>query len=334
MSEKKEEVERVTISGAQGTRRFDKISDALDGMDLAYRSISGYDIVATIDGKQRSEGLGEYTKQKFPGTVQWKRPTFIKEEGMFVIVRKDGTRWEQDDINKLVVDFPLTYPDSHPKKGEDILKASIRDVGDPYINHPDFRRMLMEGEDVIDIHSAKEKFQEDYLRGDPTFMDESMDTDRSSEVEFIIRNPKVEEAREVLDRETEESAFEFYNTVKTNSVRMINLLAMFGTDVDETTGLEGLRNLLYKRVKDSSTKERGMTPQKLFLQWADLPDDELALKALLSKAMMRKIIWDRAGIYEFEGNTIGNTFDGTYTYLKGQEGKSILEAIKIRMSEK
>jgi hypothetical protein len=64
--------------------------------------------------------------------------------------------------------------------------------------------------------------------------------------------------------------------------------------------------------------------------FAEYLPDELDLRAFVTKASIRRIIVDRAGIYEFEGLTLGGTFEAVLDYFR-QGNTSVKEAINIRM---
>ncbi len=164
MSEQKEE---LFITASPQSRRFDKISQAVDG---AASAITDYSIVATIDGQERSQSLGEYTKQKFPGSVQVKKPFYSRDLGRFVIKRSDGTEWNQTDLDEAVKTIPLTYwIQKDPRFGQTITNSSLYNDADSYVNHPSFNVTLNEGEGGLNPKTPKEQLQADMLRGNPSF---------------------------------------------------------------------------------------------------------------------------------------------------------------------
>ncbi len=326
--------EEIFISAAPGSRRFDKINEAVGG---AESQITGYQMVATIDGQERSETIGTYNKQRFPGSRQSTIPFWSADDNQYIFRRADGTIWTQADLNKAVQDIPMNYPQWSPKAGERIMESNLTNFEDVYINR--FRRELFEGEDTLIINQSsgrisREKVFEDMMRGNRAFMDETADEIRSSEVEFIIRNPQISEDREVAVREDKEQAFEYYTAMTSDPDRMRNILYMFGTDTEESVSTKTLRNLLFKKVDDNVTRQAGNTLQKLFCQYSNLPPDELALKAVIAKASIRRILVDRAGAYEFEGTVIAGTYEGVVEYFRKAEHAPLLDAIKMRMERK
>lgn len=326
MAEQKEE---LFIAAATGSRRFDKISQAVDG---AASAITDYSIVATIDGQERSESLGEYTKQKFPGSTQVKKPYFSKDAGRFIIRRSDGTEWTQADLNVAVKKIPLNYwIQKTPNFGQPILESNIHNNGDSYLNHPNFNVTLYEGDGNIALKTEKERLQADMMRGNPTFMDESLDGIRSQEVEFILRNPQMSDEREERKREEKELAMDYYSAMKTDPARMIKILHLFNVDISPDSSTTAIRNQLFKKVDDGVTRDRGATYQKLFIDFADLLPADLDIRSTIALASLRRVIYDRAGIYEFDSTGLGSTFDAVVDFLRQPANHAILDLIRRRL---
>lgn len=327
-TEKKEE---VFIGGASGSRRFDKIKDAVDGADSR---ITDYVIEAVIDGVTRSDSLGEYAKQKFPNSRQRVIPKFDSGLGRYVIRREDGTEYTQEDVNQLVKDFPLTVGQRHwdkSKRGNPITKANLHDVDDLYLGNEAWGRTLEEGDDILNPNLQKEQVIEDMMRGNRAFMDESVDGARSAEVEFIIRKPSIGEEREEKKREEKELALEFYAGMKADPVRMRKILNMFHINPSETATASSLRNILFKIVDDNITQDRGLSYQKLFVKFSELSEEQLNLQSVVTLASDLKIIFDRAGSYEFDGVNLGGTYEGVLKFLGAPENSNILAALKVKV---
>lgn len=320
----------VNIEAAPNTRRFDKISQAVDG---AESHISGYKIVATIDGIERSEDLGDYNKQKFPGAVHSTMPFFDKERRMYIFQRQDGTIWTQEDLNKAVKDIPMYYAHwDKNRAGQRIESANLTDFGDAYICR--LRTDLFEGEGRLNLDSPIEKAFEEMMRGNRTFMDETSDEIRSSEVEYILKNPKVAQERETSQREEKELALEYYAGMKTDVERMRKILILFGVDTEDSVSAGTVRNLLFKKVDDNVNRERGQTYQKLFVEYAGLPETELDLRSTVALAAIRRIIWEKGGMYEFEGLGLGGTYEAVLDYFRKGENSRTFDVIKFRIKER
>lgn len=321
---------RVFIEAPQGSRRFDKINQAIDG---AESHISSYQIVATIDGIERSEDLGDYNKQKYPGARHSTMPFFDKELRMYVFKRQDGTVWTQEDLNKAVKEIPMYYPHwDKTRGGQRIESANLTDFGDSYIAR--LRTELFEGEGELNLDSPLEKTFEEMMRGNRTFMDETSDEIRSSEVEYILRNPKVAQERETSHREEKELALDYYSGMKTDPDRMRKILILYGVDTEESVSTGTLRNLLFKKVDDNVTRERGLTLQRLFVQYAELTPEELDLQSTIALAAIRRIIWEKGGMYEFEGLVLGGTYEAVLDFFRKQENSKTLDVIKFRIKER
>ncbi len=324
-----EENQEVYISAASNSRKFDKVNDA---MNTSERGITGYEIVATLDdGRKIKDSLGTYAKQKFPGSRQSLLPIFDEDARRFKIRKADGTYWSQDDINNAVTELKLKYPSYHPFANQVIKESSLTDYGDSFINHQTFRLLLAEGEATLKPHDPRDKFVEDAMRGSRGFMEESLDNIRSGDVEYVIRNPAMADAREDKVREEKEEAFEYYSGMSSDPVRMRQILLMFGEDVDENATSKTLRNRVFKKMDDAVGRDRGEVNQKLFIRFAKLPPEVLELQSTVMLANSRKLILDRAGIYEFEGTSLGTTFEGACDFFRRPENSASYQAIKIRL---
>lgn len=324
----------VTIEAVKGSRRFDNIRDlAQNNVNVA--EMKSYQQVAQINGEQMVENLGQYLKQRFPGSKQLFLPTYDSAEGKFILKKQDGSLWTQTDLNAVVKDIIVRYPakwvSMGAKAGERITHSDIHDSADAFLSSKDVAVRLEEGEGALNPDTPLGQLKLAILRGHRSFMDEGVSMVRSEEVEYIIRHPEVSEKRETLNRESEELAFEYYNGMKTDPDRMTDILRMFGVDVSESSSTESKRNLIYKKIKDDSGGENGYTYQQLFNKYAALPPDELKLKALLRLAISRSIIINKGGIYMYQETPLASTFEGTYDMINRGDMGHIKDAIDIQL---
>lgn len=325
--------QEVIIEAVKGSRRFDNIKDlAQNNTNIA--ELKSYQIVAQINGETMSENLGQYLKQRFPGSKQRILPTYDSQEGKFMLKKPDGTLWTQADLDAVVKKVNVRYPDwksMGAKAGERITASDIHDSGDAFLSSKDIAVRLEEGEGALNPDTPLGELKLAILRGHRSFMDEGISMIRSEEVEYMIRHPEVSEKRETLSRESEELAFEYYNGMKTDPARMTDILRMFGVDVSESSSTESKRNLIYKKIKDNAGGENGYTYQQLFNKYAALPPDELKFKALLRLAIARSIIINKGGIYMYQETPLASTFEGTYDMLNQGNMGHIKDAINIQL---
>lgn len=323
----------VIIEAAKGSRRFDNIRDlANNNQNVA--EMRSYQIVANIQGEERSENLGQYLKQRFPGSKQLIRPMFELDSGRFILRKADGSLWNQTDLDEVVSKTNVRYPDwksMGTKANERIIKSDLYDSGDAFLSSKDIAVRLEEGEGALNPDTPLGQLKLAILRGHRNFKDEDISLIKSEEVEYLIKHPEVSEKREVQTREEKELAFEYYNGMKTDPERMVNILRMFGVDVAEHSSTESKRNLLFKKVDDSVNRENGFTNQQLFNKYASLPPDELALKSMLKLALLRSIIMHKGGIYMYQETPLASTFDGTYDMLNRGDMSHITSAIKLNL---
>lgn len=322
--------EEVYIAAAPGSRRFDKIHQAVNGASSA---IVGYDVAANIDGVDRSEPLGEYEKQKFPGTQQHLKPNYRTKLGRFIIQRRDGTEWTQEELQKACDELQLLYPRSHPKAGQTITRVNIKDVDDAFINHSIFVQKLLEGDGTFPPSSTQGDLKQAMFRGHPAVMDETADGIRSQEVEFLIRDPQVRGKAEESVRELKELAFELYTAMKTDPDRMRQILAMFGVFYPETASASTLRTAVFAKMDDGTSRANGATPQEQFVKYANFKPDELKLQSIVATAVHKSVIWEKAGIYEYSGSPLGSTFESTVEFLRKKANESVLDRIQIELKE-
>lgn len=333
-----QDTSRVFVTGAPGSRRFDKISEFVDRRFAAESRIASFAIEAEIGGTSYSESLGTFDKERWPDSQQSLRPQYASALGRYVIRHQDGTEWSNDELQQFVKDNPQYHPATlygkpNPRAGELITSANITDVDDPFMISPIWAILLEEGEGEF-VGSSVDKFRIDALRGHREAMTETVDGIRSGEVNFVIRQPEIGEKRAEEKRERKELAFENYQGLKTDHEKMLNMLRIFGMDFDETVTSATLRNELWKRVDEDSTVAGGTSSLDLFLKYSEMASKqpaEFTLRAILALAGTRKLIFERAGVYEFQGSPLGTTFDEVLTRMRSPENGSVLDAIKMKL---
>lgn len=323
----------VMIEAVKGSRRFDNIKDlAQNNVNVA--ELKSYQIVAHIDGELHSENLGQYLKQRFPGSKQRILPTFDTGEGRFILRNEKGELWSQADLDAVVKKVNVRYPDWKSmgnKAGERVTHSDLYDSADYFLSSKDVAIRLEEGEGALNPDTPLGELKLAILRGHRNFMDEGVSMIRSEEVEYMIKHPEVAQKRESMNREVKELAWEYYNGMKTDPDRMVDILRMFGVDVSENSSTESKRNLVFQKVEDNVNSESGMSYQQLLVKYAELPPDELKLKAMLKLAIMRSIIIHKGGIYMYQETPLASTFDGTYEMLNTEGLSHIRDAIKIQL---
>lgn len=327
------ENKEVIIEAVKGSRRFDNIRDlAQNNTNVA--EIKSYQQVAEINGEHMTENLGQYLKQRFPGSKQRILPTFDSGIGQFLLGKENGELWSQTDLDAAVKKINIRYPDWKSmgiKAGERVTKSDIFDVGDYFLSSKDVAIRLEEGEGALNPNTPLGELKLAILRGHRSFMDEGVSTIRSEEVEYLIKHPEVSEKREVLQREEKELAWEYYNGMKTDPERMTNILRMFGIDVSESSSTESKRNLIFKKLEDTTNRENGFTNQALLNKYAALSPDELALKSLLKLAVSRSIIVNKGGIYMYQETPLAATFEATYEMVNRGDMSHIKDSIRLQL---
>lgn len=333
-----EDKQTVFVTGAPGSRRFDKIHEFVDRGMAATSRIESYKVEATIDGQTYDEDLGKYPKEKWPDSKQTTRPIFLRDAGRFVIRHADGREWSSEELDAFVKANPQRHPkmlngEPNPRAGQEITTVNLYDPDDPYMNSEAWVTRMTEGEtEFVTTHT--DKFRISTLRGNPEFMDETTDGIRSGEVNYLIRQPEVAEKREEEKREAKELAFDLYRGMKDKPRKMLAILRLMQVDFDDDATASTLRTALFKKIDDDTRAPNGVLWRELFVRYADLPEDELALRETVSLAAMRKIIFERAGIYEFQGAALGTTFDAVLDHLRKLENGAILEAIRMKIESK
>lgn len=331
------EREEINIAPATGSRRFDKIKDLVTGVSVS--SIVDYSVEAEINGVKREQSLGEFVGQRFPDSQQGHKPHYNSDLGKFVIKHADGTDWTQEDLDKAVKEIALSYEPKgrfphDPKEGQPITSARLTDPGDPWINHSSFMAFFSEGHSTLRQSDPKQNIQSDMLRGNKIFMDENEDGIRSQDVMYIIKNPTISEDRIEKSMEEASDFYEYFKAMESDEPRMRSILHLFGIHLSNTLTIKSVRTELWKKADDDVTTERGITCRRLFLQYAKLPEDELQLREYVALGNQFGFIIPRAGIYEFNGATVGSTNDGVLEFFKSPHNASQWDALKLLVNDK
>lgn len=331
------EREEINIGPAAGSRRFDKIKDLVTGVSVS--AIVDYTVEAEINGVKREQSLGEFMLQRFPESQQGHKPYYDSDMGRFVIRKPDGTDWTQADLDEAVKTVGLTYeskgnypPD--PKAGQPITSARLTDPGDPWINHSAFMTFFKEGHTTLHPSDPKQSIQADMMRGNRIFMDENEDGIRSQDVMYIIKNPSLTEDRVEKAIEEAQDFHELFTGMASDPDKMRSILHLFGVHLSRDLPTKSIRTELWKKADDDTTTERGMSYRKLFIHYAQLPPDVRELHEYVSLGNQYGFIIPRAGIYEFNGTTVGSTYDGVLEFFKSPHNGSQWGALKLLVDDK
>lgn len=313
---------KSVIRPVNGSRMLSRVATILD------HQIEGKD----DDGNFATESLGTYNKERFSDSRQNFRPEFDGTLGQFDIRRPDGTLWNQDDANKCLKAFPLTYEEGHPKANEPILMCDIHNVADPYFNHKGLMRFAEEGELSLNWGIARDEIlMQMYAGNGEVAMDDGQEF-YPGDTRYLITNPDAQDQRVEKKMTDSLDAMQEFVKIQDNRKRMVGILRLFGEDPAEDASMTVLRLQLYKYVNDNSTIDEGATYQQRFLVYVKLSDEELEMREIIAQGMATGEIRSRAGSYMYLDVNIGRMYSQVVEHFR--KNPADLDDLKVRVKKK
>lgn len=169
----------VTITAKQNSKRFEVIG-----------SIDEYSNKIEESGKTSVIPVGTYNKERFPRSVQIKRPYWKDSLRRWHI---DGFDENSEDLNALVKACKFKYDDDHPKKGQYIETCDIWDIADPFFNAKNLNSRFNEGETMLRTENAKDKVMVAGLKMHNEFQSGSLENSVfSARTRYVIHDKNVD----------------------------------------------------------------------------------------------------------------------------------------------
>lgn len=281
------------------------------------------------------------TGQKFnrgmaPKSTQVLKPRFTSHLGQFPI---DITN---DELKGFINELQWQYPDNHPRNGDIIQRANIKDANDPFFNHIELT--LKEGFATLDPELPEHQLILKWIRhkGEPRFAEYKANENRwPKEVRYLIMQvgQEMEESVQVAGDEVK-----LYTALGKKSQKDLFIIATaLGINVKDDQTKEQLVALISTKYKNSEKLGREFN-NRTFLQYAlemlETPKEDLNLKYIITKATRfgrGKILIksNKTGTYIlYDADTKARTNAELEAYLKRADNIDYLNRLREEFDSK
>lgn len=313
---------KSVIRPVNGSRMLTRVAAIIDNV------IEGKDEL----GNDAKESLGTYNKERFSDSRQNFRPEFDGGIMQFDIRKQDGTLWTQEDANKCLKVFPLTYEENHPRANEPITMCDIHNVADPYFNHIGLSRYAEEGELSLNYGIARDEILMQIFAGNGEVAMDNGEDYYPGDTRYLMTDPDAQDTRSENKMTVALTAAEWFIKMQDNKKRMCSILRLFGVDPDPDMSPMAIRLELFKYVNDNSTLDEGATYQQRFITYAGLDDKELELREIIALGLNAGEIKTRSGAYTFADQNLGRMYSQLVEHFRKNEGD--LDDLKERLKKK
>lgn len=280
-----------------------------------------------IDGETHTKDLGEYPDGVFLDSRQTFKPEYHIRDGWFSAFHSDGTLYIQDDFNKLIEPAQLTYPEGHPRAGEDITRCNMNDPDDAFLNHKFWEQRAEEGRLTI---KGKDNFHgpiTDMLRGMDEIGEGVGNSPTPGDILYDMQDPKVRANQEISRVNNTVDAYTKFGSMRDDPETMRQVLILLGEGADDELSLSLQQTTLMTYVSDDTGQELGQSKQQQFLKYASLTPPDRKVYLCIKAGIENQVIVDQGGMYVFRNLNLGSTMDDAFQKLQDKKFSSQLEAL-------
>lgn len=290
-----------------------------------------YRVEMKENGQTYSKSLGTYDQSVFPNSRHTFRPEYDLRKGTFVAIKEDGSMWATADFQKLLKDFPLTYPDSHPRRGQAIDRVDPLDPDDPYLSHPYWERTANSGS--LTLNDAAVGPLTEFYRGEGFVGEGVGDGPVSGDKYFEIIDPTKQAKQDEAKMNKHMRAVELFTSMKDDSNTLRDVLVLLNEQVDHNTPISTMQTLVFDYVNSANYDEGGISKQDLFVQFAEMTPFQRMVHLLVKEGIDEQKILDKGGIYEFRGWPIGSNASEAVAYFADGKNNRQLLALKVALGK-
>lgn len=317
-------VKRIVLRPRKGSGKFKSL-----------KSISGisYTEERTDErGAKYVENAGVFEGERLPNTRGFRRPVFSAGKRMWLLKLDNGDYADQEWIDNLVPKCYLYYESGHPKEGEHILKANLRDINDPFFNHEELNHVQHEGVTVFEPDDPKTAILVAGERAMPDVGDARSEAFTSNS-RYQLVDPQEEMMVGSQDVKRKMEAYKLLSNMgvqKKIIVAKIIFNRNFEEDPSEDILMTEFDNFIGKKGKISA---EGRSYLEEFIHVAKLDGQRLELTERVKRAIRTSVIRKKQNQFVFDGKPLGTKTDHVINHFFSSENSEDLDKLLIKLGD-
>jgi len=246
------------------------------------------------------------------------------------------TGLEDEEVIKLARKAKLSHIDG-PKEGLPITDIDLSHKESDFFNHPMMTLKIKDDITVFNMNDPLDVLKLAMFKSYPQVASSEADKKKIPGAKWVIIDEQIEQSNSVEEyRSVMDLNKHFIGKEKLSPERMRTILLAFNdpnVKLDKNTDIDTVASWLYEKAKDT-TLHQGMTNQQRFFMFVNMKADELAVRALISKAVKAGVLRVKSGKYLYAGSEVAYNLENLVKKLTDLENQNLLSAIEEEINFK
>lgn len=207
-----------------------------------------------------------------------------------------------------------------------------------FFNHPKVQVKIKDDVTTFNLNDPLDVLRLATMKSYPFVAHSENDRKRIAGAKWVIIDEEIEQrnAEEDFIHKMEINKFFVPGKEKLNPEKMRTILEAYNDPnikLDPNTSIDTVATWLYEKANDTST-QNGMSNQERFFMLIRMKDDELAVRALIQRAVKGGVLRVKSGKYFYAGNEVAHSLDSMVKKLVLLENQNLLSAIEEELEFK
>jgi hypothetical protein len=223
------------------------------------------------------------------------------------------------------------------KEGTPITEIDLSHKENEFFNHPRMITKIKDDVTVFNLSSPLDVLKLATMKAYPHVAHSEADKKKIPGAKWVIIDEEIEQKNNVDEFRSKMEINEYFvgkNKLSTDKMKTI-LMAFNDPNikVDNSTDADTVSSWLYDKATDTTVRQ-GRSDQQRFFDLVKMKSEDLAIRALISKAVKAGALRVKSGKYFYAGNEIAYSLEAAIKKLSAPENQSLLNAIEEEINFK
>lgn len=242
-----------------------------------------------------------------------------------------------DEVLKLAKSCKLSGVDGE-NEGLLIQDIDLHHKENDFFNHPKVQVKIKDDVTTFNLNDPLDVLKLATMKSYPFVAHSENDRKRIAGAKWVIIDEEIEQknAEEDFINKMEINKYFVPGKDKLNPEKMRTILEAYNDPnirLDSNTSIDSVATWLYEKANDTST-QGGMSSQERFFMLLRMKDDELAVRALIQRAVKGGVLRVKSGKYFYAGNEVAHSLDSMVKKLVQLENQNLMNAIEEELEFK